>query len=75
MMRQKQKRYGSSETYQEVLTDGKNKYKEKNMAMPIEKHDTAAWANIEKTRRVSGVTEPGEQQVRNAKDYVDANQK
>ncbi|NLW01663.1 MAG: DUF3787 domain-containing protein [Clostridiaceae bacterium] len=53
----------------------KNKYKEKNMAMPIEKHDTAAWANIEKTRRVSGVTEPGEQQVRNAKDYVDANQK
>ena len=47
----------------------KNKYKEKNMAMPIEKHDTAAWANIEKTRRVSG-TEPGEQQVRNAKDYV-----
>ena len=50
----------------------KNKYKEKNMAMPIEKHDTAAWANIEKTWRASGVTEPDDLNVRNAKDYVDA---
>lgn len=45
------------------------------MAMPIEKHDTAAWANIDKMKRVSRVTEPGDLQVRNAKDYVDANQK
>lgn len=53
----------------------KNRYKEKNMAVPIEKHDTAAWANIEKTLPVSGVAEPSDLQVRNAKDYVDANQK
>jgi len=53
----------------------KNKYKEKHMAMPIEKHDTAAWANIERKKPESGVTEPSEFQVRNAKDYVDANQK
>lgn len=53
----------------------KNKYKEKHMAMPIEKHDTAAWANIEQKKPESGVTEPSEFQVRNAKDYVDANQK
>lgn len=49
--------------------------KERDMSIPIEKHDTAAWANIERVRPVSRVTEPGEQQVRNAKDYVDANQK
>jgi len=53
----------------------RNKYKEKNLAMPIEKHDTAAWANIEKTMRVSNVPKPSDLQVRNAKDYVDANQK
>jgi len=58
-----------------VLTVAKNKYKEKHMAMPIEKHDTAAWANIERKKPESGVTEPSEFQVRNAKDYVDANQK
>lgn len=54
---------------------GNKNMKARNMSVPIEKHDTAAWANIERTRPVSRVTEPGEQQVRNAKDYVDANQK
>ncbi|MCX7773380.1 MAG: DUF3787 domain-containing protein [Clostridia bacterium] len=52
-----------------------NRYKEKNMAMPIEKHDTAAWANIEKTKDVSNVTMPSEFQVRNAKKHVDNNEK
>lgn len=51
------------------------RFKEKHMGVPIEKHDTAAWANIEKTRPVSNVTVPGEGQVDNAKDYVDTNQK
>lgn len=54
---------------------GKNKYKEKNMSMPVEKHETAAWVNIEGTKPVSGVMEPNELQVDNAKDYVDENEK
>jgi len=53
----------------------KNKYKQQFMAMPIEKHDTAAWANIESTKRESEVTIPNDIQVRNAKEYVDTNEK
>lgn len=52
-----------------------NKIKEKFVAMPIEKHDTAAWANIEDAKPVSDVNIPSETQVRNAKEYVDSNQK
>ena len=52
-----------------------NKFKEKFMGKEIEKHDTAAWANIEKKKPVSNVTMPSEIQVRNAKEYVDTNQK
>jgi len=50
-------------------------YKEKFMAMPIEKHDTAAWANMENTKPLSNVNVPDEYEVRNAKEYVDSNQK
>jgi hypothetical protein len=52
-----------------------NKSKEKNMAKRVENHGSAAWANIEKTKRVSKVTIPSEVQVRNAKEYVDSNEK
>ena len=52
-----------------------NKYKEKNMATPVEKHDTAALANIKETKPVSNVTIPAETQVRNAKEHVDTNEK
>lgn len=52
-----------------------NRKKEEFMAKPIEKHDTAAWANIEKTKPLSKVTVPSETQVRNAKEYVDTNEK
>lgn len=52
-----------------------NKFKEKFLAMPIEKHDTAAWANMEDAEPVSNVNIPSEIQVRNAKEYVDTNQK
>jgi len=52
-----------------------NKFKEKFVGMPIEKHETAAWANVEKTKPVSKVTEPSEVQAANAKEYVDSNQK
>lgn len=53
----------------------KNKYKEKQMATPIEKHETAAWANTEETKNLSNVNIPDELQVWNAKEYVDSNQK
>ncbi|NJD01474.1 MAG: DUF3787 domain-containing protein [Ruminiclostridium sp.] len=52
-----------------------NRYKEKHMAIPVEKHDTAAWANIRKTKRVSNVTIPSELQVNNSKEHVDSNEK
>ena len=52
-----------------------NKFKEKFAAMPIEEHDTAAWANKEDMLPVSNVNIPSETQVRNAKEYVDSNEK
>lgn len=52
-----------------------NRYKEKHMAVPTEKHDTAAWANIAETKPVSNVTIPSQLQVRNAKEHVDTNEK
>ena len=51
------------------------KKKGKNLRMPVEKHDTAAWANIEKKKSHSQVTVPSEFQVINAKEYVDENEK
>jgi len=53
----------------------KNKFKDRFMAVPIEKHDTAAWANNAENKPVSKVNIPDEIQVRNAKEYVDSNQK
>jgi hypothetical protein len=50
-------------------------YKEKFMAIPIENHETAAWANIEKTKPLSNVSIPNEIEVINAKEYVDENEK
>lgn len=52
-----------------------NKFKEKFAGKPIEKHDSAAWANIETQKPVSKVAIPSELEVDNAKDYVDTNQK
>jgi len=52
-----------------------NRFKEKFMSMPIEKHDTAAWANIASVKKISKVTMPSELQVDNAKEHVDSNQK
>lgn len=53
----------------------KNKTKQKHMATPVESHQTAAWANMHKTKPVSQVNIPDEIQVKNAKEYVDTNQK
>ena len=52
-----------------------NKFKLKNMAKPIENHDTAAWANQASFKAVSKVNIPDEEQVINAKNHVDSNQK
>lgn len=53
----------------------KNNYKEKHMAHPIESHKTAAWANQSQFKSVSKVNIPDEEQVENARDYVNDNQK
>lgn len=56
------------------MTDSKKK--ETSMALPVEKHDTAAWASSFVSRKpLSNVGIPGESEVRNAKEYVDSNEK
>ncbi len=62
-------------TNREVITVSTNKKKERNMGMPIEKQNTAAWANIEKKQPISNVPIPDYHQVKNAKEWVDSNQK
>ncbi|HZJ56793.1 MAG TPA: DUF3787 domain-containing protein [Clostridia bacterium] len=53
----------------------KGRYKIKNALVPIENHYTAAWANAEGIKPDSKVNLPNEIQIRNAKEYVDTNQK
>ena len=52
-----------------------DKVKDTNMKIPIEKHETAAWDDTKETKPVSGVAIPSELGVRNAKEYVDRNEK
>jgi hypothetical protein len=54
---------------------GNNRHKEHDMAKPIERHDTAAWANTAETKEVSNVEIPSQLGVKNAKEWVDTNQK
>lgn len=42
---------------------------------PIEKHETASWANIKETKEVANVPIPSEMEVINAKEWVDENEK
>jgi len=51
-------------------TDKKNENKQ-----PIEKHNTAAWADVSTKLPVSNVTIPSETNVENAKDWVEENEK
>lgn len=51
------------------------KKKDYNLGVPVEKHEAAAWANIERKKSHSQVTMPAEEQTINAKEYVDSNQK
>lgn len=51
-----------------------NKSKEKFLANPIERHDTAAWrGHIESVKPESNVPIPSEESVHNAKEWVDSN--
>lgn len=52
-----------------------NRRKEVFRQKPIERHDTASWADVEKTKPVSKVLVPKEIGVLNAKEYVDENEK
>ena len=52
-----------------------NKYKEKNMATPIENNKTAAWANIEDLKEESNVSVPHLLDVEYAKEFVEMNEK
>ena len=47
----------------------------KESKKPVENHKTAAWSNIEDTNTISKSSHPSLQQVINAKEYVDENQK
>jgi len=49
--------------------------KDYNLGVPVEKHDTAAWANIESRISHSRVTIPSIEQVINAKEHADENEK
>ncbi len=53
----------------------KNEPKKDLIKQPIEKHDTAAWADISEKQPISNVTIPSEFAVENAKDWVDTNEK
>lgn len=51
-----------------------NESKEKFLANPIERHDTAAWrGHIESAKPQSNVPIPSEESVLNAKEWVDTN--
>lgn len=52
-----------------------NRYKEKNMEIPIENNNTAAWANIERIETPSNVTIPSLLAVEEAKEFVEENEK
>lgn len=57
------------------MDKSKKDCKSKNIPTPIERHDTAAWANIEKEKPISDITVPSDFNMHNAKDYVDVNEK
>ena len=51
-----------------------NKYKKAN-SKKIDNEKMAAWADVEKTMPLSNVTVPSERCVKEAKEWVDDNQK
>ncbi len=49
--------------------------KRKFSKRPVENHETASWANINKTKKDSNVSVPSLEQIANAKEHVDENEK
>ena len=68
------KRWNNNKNDKEQMMT-KNNFKQNNMDTPIENHKTAAWSNEEKYKKISKVNIPNTIQVKNAKEYVDTNQK
>lgn len=58
-----------------INKSNEKKFRRQFNKIPIEKHETAAWANISKTKPVSKITIPEDFHVENAKEYVEENQK
>ncbi|MBP7177079.1 MAG: DUF3787 domain-containing protein [Thermoclostridium sp.] len=52
-----------------------NRKKEQFLQKPIEKHDTASWADVQRNKPFSRVLVPKEEGVIDSKEYVDMNQK
>lgn len=52
-----------------------NSFKEKFMAMPIEKFTTSPISNMQNYKQVSKVSIPSETETANAKEWVDTNEK
>lgn len=52
-----------------------NNGKSSRARTPVENHATAAWANCESRKDLSGVNIPNEMLVMEAKEYVDENHK
>lgn len=52
-----------------------NRVKDNFTKVPVEKHDTAAWADTYGVKPISNVSVPSEFDVKNAKEYVDSNEK
>jgi len=58
-----------------VIVLDKSSNKKNLKKQPVEKHNTAAWADADKKQPVSNVAIPSEAQVINAKEWVDTNEK
>jgi len=53
----------------------KNRFKDRFVGMPAERHNTAAWADIKDTKPVSNVPVPDESGIKNSKEWVEINEK
>lgn len=52
-----------------------NQFERKEAKKPVENHQTAAWAGVEKMKPESRVAQPHDERVLQAKEYVDENEK
>jgi hypothetical protein len=57
------------------IKGGGRMLRQKGPKRSIEKHTSAAWANVEKTRQRANIPQPSLFHTMNAKEYVDENEK